>query len=154
MLDFPFFEVYKIELMCYNKHIGLWGENFTVKAEEENIIKEDRELFAKGIIEGINQGEVERNFEHRLTEVIARSKGNQRRIEKIEKRQDDLDELVGVVKVLADREERVEGVVEEIKNDVKTLTDKPARRWDKLVEVILTVIAGALIGFVLAKIGL
>ncbi len=118
------------------------------------MMAENQESYNKGIIEGMAQVEVERDFEHRLTEVIARAKSNQRRIEKIEKRQDDLDELVGVVKVLADREERVEGVVEEIKKDVKTLTEKPSRRWDKLFESALTVIIGALVGFVLARLGI
>lgn len=92
--------------------------------------------------------------EHRLTEVEERSKSNARRIEEIEKRQDNLDELVGTVKVLAVREERVEGDVKEIKKDVKTLTDKPAKRWESLVSQIITILAAAIIGFILAKIGL
>lgn len=92
--------------------------------------------------------------EHRLTEVEERSKSNARRLDEIEKRQDNLDELVGTVKVLAVREERVEGDVKEIKKDVKTLTDKPAKRWDNLINQIITIVAAAIIGFILAKIGL
>ena len=59
--------------------------------------------------------------EKRLTEVEARSKSNAHRLDEVEKKQDDLSELVGTVKVLATREEQVETDVKEIKNDVKTL---------------------------------
>lgn len=93
-------------------------------------------------------------FEHRLTEVEERSKSNTHRIDKLSARQDSLDELVGTVKVLATREENVENDVKEIKSDVKSLTDKPGKRWDSLVEKIILTIAAALVGFILAKIGL
>ena len=92
--------------------------------------------------------------EKRLTEVEARSKSNAHRIEEVERRQDDLDELVGTVKALAVREENVESDVTEIKSDVKSLTGKPAQRWDNLVSQIITVVAAAIVGFLLAKIGL
>ena len=66
------------------------------------------------------------DFEHekRLTEIEERSKSNSHRIDSLEKRQDNLDELVGTVKVLAVREENVETDVKEIKSDVKSLTGK------------------------------
>lgn len=66
------------------------------------------------------------DFEHekRLTEVEERSKSNQHRLDDLEKRQDNFDDLIGSVRVLADREERVESDVKEIKDDVKTLTGK------------------------------
>lgn len=92
--------------------------------------------------------------EKRLTEVEERSKSNTHRIDEIEKRQDNLDELVGTVKVLAIREENVENDVKEIKSDVKTLTNKPAQRWDGLVSNMIQFLAAAVIGFILAKIGL
>ena len=93
-------------------------------------------------------------MEHRLTAVEERAKSNQHRIEEIEKRQDNLDDLVSTVKVLADREERVEGDVKEIKSDVKALNEKPAKKWDGLVDKIILTIAAAVIGFLLSKIGL
>lgn len=97
---------------------------------------------------------MEVSIEHRLTEVEERSKSNTHRIDEIEKRQDNLDELVGTVKVLADREERVEGDVKEIKSDVKELASKPAKRWDELVSKVIMTIVAAIVGFLLAKIGL
>ena len=51
---------------------------------------------------------MEGNIEHRLTEVEERVKSNTKSINELEKRQDDVDELVSTVKVLAVREENVE----------------------------------------------
>ena len=92
--------------------------------------------------------------EQRLTEVEARSKSNSHRLDAVEKRQDNLDELVGTVKALAVREENMENDVKEIKSDVKSLTEKPGKRWDALVEKAIVTLVAALIGFLLAKIGL
>jgi hypothetical protein len=92
--------------------------------------------------------------EERLSKVEARAESNTKRLNEMEKRQDNLDDLVGTVKALAVREENVENDVKEIKSDVKTLTSKPAQRWDSLVDKIIITIAAAVIGFILAKIGL
>lgn len=96
------------------------------------------------------------DFEHerRLTEVEARSKSNAHRLDDMEKRQNDLDKLVGTVEALAVKEDRVESDVKEIKNDVKTLTGKSGQRWDNLVTQIISILAAAVIGFILAKFGL
>lgn len=92
--------------------------------------------------------------EKRLTEVESRTKSNSHRLDEVEKRQDNLDELVGTVKVLAVREEQVETDVKEIKTDVKSLTNKPAKRWDGLIDKIITTIVGIIVGLIFAKIGL
>ena len=96
------------------------------------------------------------DFDHekRLTEVEERSKSNSHRIDTLEKRQDDLDELVGTVKVLAVREENVESDVKEIKSDVKSLTGKSGKMWDAIVEKIIFIIVAAVVGYILAKIGM
>ena len=95
------------------------------------------------------------DFEHekRLTEIEERSKSNSHRIDSLEKRQDNLDELVGTVKVLAVREENVETDVKEIKSDVKRLTGKSGKLWDGMVEKIIMLVVAAVIGFVLPRIG-
>ena len=97
---------------------------------------------------------MEVQFEHRLTEVEERSKSNTKRLDEMKKRQDNFDELVGTVKALAVREATVEADVKEIKADVKNLTGKPAQRWESLVNQIITVVAAAVVGFILAKIGM
>lgn len=96
---------------------------------------------------------MENNYEHRLTEVEERTKTCFRRIDDLEKRQNNLDELVGTVKELAIREEKVEDNVKEIKADVKTLTNKPAENWHEIVKTLIGVIVAAIAGFILAKVG-
>lgn len=94
------------------------------------------------------------DHERRLTEVESRSKSNTKRLDDMEKRQDNLDDLVGTVKVLADREARVEKDVGEIKSSVNELKAKPGKRWDSLVDKIVLTLAAAVAGFILAKLGI
>lgn len=92
--------------------------------------------------------------EKRLTEVEARSKSNADRIDAIEYRQDKLDDLVGSLKALAVREEKVEADVIEIKQDVKILAGRSGKLWDGMIDKIILTIVSAIIGFLLANIGL
>lgn len=92
--------------------------------------------------------------EKRLTEIESRSKSNTKRLDEMEKRQDDLADLVSTVKVLADREARVEDDVSEIKNDVKEMKAKPGKRWEGIVDKAIMTLVGLLIGFLASKIGL
>lgn len=98
-------------------------------------------------------GIMDLTHEQRLTEVESRSKSNQHRLDKVEKKQDELGELVSSVKVLAEREENVENDVKEIKNDVKLLTNKPAQRWESIVDKIIMTIVGIVIGYIFTHIG-
>ncbi len=85
----------------------------------------------------------------KLTETEARSKSNTKRLDKVEERQDALDRLVTSVEVLATREEGVEKDVKEIKSDVKTLTSKPGKRWEGVVDKALAAIVGGFIAWIL-----
>lgn len=91
--------------------------------------------------------------EKRLTEVEERSKSNTHRLDEMEKRQNDLGDLVSAVNVLSVREENVENDVKEIKSDVKSLTSKSGQRWDSMVDKIIVTVVAAIAGFILAKIG-
>ena len=96
----------------------------------------------------------EKDIEHRLTAVEDRSASNTHRLNELEKRQDNLDDLVSTVKVLAVREEAVENDVKEIKSDVKKLAERPGQMWDGLIKQIVTALAAAVVGFILAQIGM
>ena len=89
-----------------------------------------------------------------LTETDARCKSNTHRLDKMERRQDELDELVTSVALMAQRQETVENDVKEIKADVKTLAEKPAKRWETFTEKVLWVLIAAVLGFALASMGL
>ena len=92
--------------------------------------------------------------ERRLTEVEGRAKSNTYRVDKLEKQQNEFVELVTSVKILAEREQNVENDVKEIKSDVKSLTSKPAKKWDNLIDKITVALVGAIIGLLLSQIGL
>ncbi len=89
-----------------------------------------------------------------LAEVNARSKSNQHRLDEVEKRQDKLDDLVSAVNVLATKEQNVENDVKEIKNDVKTLTMKPAKKWEGAIEKAIYTIIGIVLAYIFSKIGM
>lgn len=91
-------------------------------------------------------------IEHRLTEVEERSKSNTHRLEELEKRQDNLDDLVGTVKVLAVREESVENDVKEIKTDVKSLKGKSGEMWESLVKIFVTALVSGIVGYAIGQI--
>lgn len=92
-------------------------------------------------------------YEHRLTEVESRAKSNSRRLDEVERRQNSLEELVGTVRVLALRMDTVESNLGEIKRDVKELTGKPGRRWEAIVEKALLTVVGAILLYILARLG-
>lgn len=92
--------------------------------------------------------------EKRLTECEERAKSNSHRLDKVEERQDELQELTSSVKALAVREENVEADVKEIKGDVKTLTEKPGKRWESIAEKAIIAAITAVIGFLAGKFGL
>ena len=86
----------------------------------------------------------------KLTEVDERGRSNTKRIDKLEQRQDDLDKLVTSVELLAMKQEAVEGDVKEIKTDVKKLSEVPAKRWEKVVDLVLGAVAGAFVAWLIA----
>ena len=94
------------------------------------------------------------DHERRLTAVEDRAKSNAKRLDEVEKRQDNLDKLVSSVSCLAVKQECMEGDVKEIKADVKTLTAKPGKRFDTLVDKAVWAVLAAVIAFALGRLGL
>ena len=94
-------------------------------------------------------------IEHdRLTKVEDRSKSNTHRIESLEKRQNDTEKLVTSVAIIAEKQKDMEGDVKEMKCDVKKLIEKPAKRWDGVVDKIIYTVVGAVVAYLLAKAGM
>lgn len=82
-----------------------------------------------------------------------RSRSNTHRIDQLEERQDSFDQLVRSVAVMATKQESMERDLGEIKRDVKTISDRPGKRWDAVVDKILLCIIGAIMAYILAKVG-
>ena len=81
----------------------------------------------------------------KVAEIEQRSKSNTHRLDKVEERQDNLDKLVSSVEVLATRQETVE-------TDVKALAEKPAKRWDGIVDKLIWLSVSGAVGFLAAQI--
>jgi t-SNARE complex subunit (syntaxin) len=92
--------------------------------------------------------------ERRLTEVEERSKSNSHRLDKLEESTEAINRLATSMEVMAERQEQVVETVGKLDTKVTLLEEKPAKRWDSLVDKIVWAIAAALIGFVLAQVGL
>ena len=89
-----------------------------------------------------------------LVETESRSKSNTKRLDKMEQRQDEIDELVTSVALMAQKQQVVELDVKEIKIDVKELKEKPAKKWESLAEKVLWAIVGAALAYIMASVGL
>jgi len=92
--------------------------------------------------------------ERRLTEVEERCKSNSHRLDKLEESTEAINRLATSMEVMAERQEQVVETVGKLDTKVTALEEKPAKRWDALVDKIVWAIAAALIGFVLAQVGL
>lgn len=83
-----------------------------------------------------------------------RCKSNTHRIDKLEEQQKQFNKLVSSVAVLADRQNQIGDDVDDIKREIKVLADKPVKRWDGIVDKIISAIIAAIMGYALARIGL
>ena len=96
------------------------------------------------------------DFEHerRLTEVEARSKSNTKRIDKLEEQTEAINRLATSMAVMAEKQEETTSIVTALDGKVTALEEKPAKRWEALVEKVIWAVVAAFVGFLLAKIGL
>lgn len=85
----------------------------------------------------------EQEISVRLTENDERLHACRKRLEVVERRQDALDKLITAVEVLAVRQESVEDTVREIRTAVQSLTEKPGKRWEALIDRALYLLVGA-----------
>ncbi|WMI81955.1 hypothetical protein [Anaerotignum sp. MB30-C6] len=94
----------------------------------------------------MNQDEIS----EKLIEVDQRSKSNKHRIDSMEKRQDNLEQLTNAFSVMQKEQEYIKEDVGEIKADVKILAEKPAKRWESVVDKAVSVVVGAMVGYLLS----
>lgn len=85
----------------------------------------------------------ERDVSIHLAEMEQRVRSCNKRLEKAERKQAALDDLVSAVKVLTQRQESVEEVVREIKADVKSLKEKPGKHWESMIDRVFYLLIGA-----------
>ena len=94
------------------------------------------------------------NIEKMVQEALDSTKSAHKRIDRMEKRQDNMEELTNAFSVLHNEQEHIKTDVGEIKDDVKQLVSKPAKRYDAIIDKVVLSLVGAFVGFVLCKIGM
>ena len=92
--------------------------------------------------------------ERRLTQVEQRCKSNTYRLEKLEESTEAINRLATSMEVMVNKQEQVAETVEKLDSKVTALEEKPRKRVDGLVDKIIWAICGAVITFLLARLGL
>lgn len=90
----------------------------------------------------------------KVAEIDERCKSNTHRIDELAADNKALHELASSVSKLVVRQEVVETSVKEIQKDVKDLKNIPVKRWEAVVEKVILVLVGAVIAFILGRVGL
>lgn len=90
----------------------------------------------------------------KLEKADSRIKSNTERIDKMEERQEHMDQLVASVAVLATEQKQLKQDVTEIKTDVKTLANKPGKMWEGFVQTVIAAFVAVVIGFIMGQIGI
>ena len=94
------------------------------------------------------------DHEKRLTEVEARSKSNSKRLDRLEKTTESINRLATSMEVMASKQEEVANQVGKLDKKMSDLEAKPGKRWEAIVEKAVGLLVAALVGFLLAQIGL
>lgn len=94
------------------------------------------------------------NLALKLQETTDRSLRNEGRIKKLEDENSVLHQLATSVAVMAEQMKSLNKSVTTLTGEVEDMKDKPAKRWDGLVDKIIWAVAGAVLAFLLSKIGL
>ena len=96
----------------------------------------------------------ELEIERRLSRVEDRAKSNTHRVKEMEQKQADMTKLVESVAAIAQKQTDMDADMQEIKADVKSITARPGRRWESVVDKILLSAVAALVGWVLLRLGI
>ena len=90
----------------------------------------------------------------KLQETTDRSVRNEGRIKKLEDGQDSIRSLATSVAVMAEQMKTMNANVNTLNGKVDELEQKPAKRWDSIVEKVIWAVLSVLIGIMLGQGGL
>ena len=79
----------------------------------------------------------------RLAELEQKLHAGIDRLGRVESRQEALNKLTTAVEVLAQRQKTMEDDTREIKEDVKSLKERPGKHWENMIDRIFCLLLGA-----------
>lgn len=82
-----------------------------------------------------------------LIETETRSKSNTHRIDEHDKKIDELSDMYIALTKVDNKVSNVEKDVSSIKSDIKEIKDKPAKRWEQIISLIITRYRNSYTGF-------
>jgi len=96
-----------------------------------------------------------------MTALEQRCKSNSHRLEQVERQQEAIHSLAASLQVMASEQKHQTQAINTVREDVSRLDGKvdalemkPARRWEGLVEKLVWGVVGAVLAFLLARMGL
>jgi len=89
-----------------------------------------------------------------ISAVEQRGKSNSHRLDALEKQTEALNTLATSVAVMAERVEITGAKVDSLCTDVQELKAEPGKRWKGVVEKVIYIVVAAVVGFILARLGL
>lgn len=96
----------------------------------------------------------EAEFAAKLAEVDSRSKSNTHRLDKLEETTEAINSLAVSMKELATEQKSMSKSVDKLTADVETLKAEPGKRWKFVIEKAIYFVVAAVVGFILARVGL
>ena len=94
------------------------------------------------------------DLEHRLTEVEQRSRSNTRRLDELKETVDAINRVAVSVEKMALKQDIMNENLGRLTADVDTLKAEPGNRWKFVVEKAIYFVVAAVVGFILARVGL
>ena len=89
----------------------------------------------------------------KLQETTDRSLRNEGRIKKLESESETLQKLATSVAVMAEQMKTMTSSVDTLTGKVDKLEEKPAKRWDSIVDKAVWAVLAAIIAFALGRLG-
>lgn len=90
----------------------------------------------------------------RLSAVEQRSKSNSHRLDALEKQTEAFNSLTTAVAVMTEKVDNCGESVAGLRADVQEIKQKPAKRWEFVVERAIYIVVAAVVGYFLARAGL
>lgn len=90
----------------------------------------------------------------KLQQVDDRSKSNCKRLDEAEEKLKDNAEMLASIARIDQHQKDMANTLNEVKDDVKSITGKAGRRWDSIVDKVLLGIIAALVAYALRQIGI
>lgn len=99
------------------------------------------------------------NLDVKMAEVDQRARSNTRRIDKLEQSTDALHDLTAAVREMVTKQDyttkqldKLDAKVDGIDNRMDAVEQKPAKKWEGIVEKALAAIVGALVAIAMAAV--